>query len=76
MSHSSLVEIINRAVADYGFRLAVIWGTEDVAEGFGLAPREKRVLAELITPELQRLPNPVEPGDQADARERLRGLLV
>lgn len=75
MSQQSLSEIIARAVADYGFRLAVIWGTDQITEGFCLSPSQTEILTELIVPELKKLPNPVEPEDQAAVRKRLVGLL-
>ncbi len=76
MSREALTGIINRAVADYGFRLAVMWGTGDVASGFGLSPGEARVLAEVIVPELKELPNPVEPDEQPAVRDRLARLAL
>ncbi len=75
MSQKGLVEIIERSVADYGFRLAVIWGTDDVVTGFQLTPGEARTLTESIVPQLQKLPNPVEPADQPTIREHLAKLL-
>ncbi len=71
MSQQSLSEIIKRAVTDYGFRLAVMWGTDEVVSGFGLTPKDARILTEFIVPELMTLPNPVEPADQAAVQERL-----
>ncbi len=75
MSRQTLNEIIHRAVADYGFRLAVMWGTEDVATGFGLDAHQAGVLTEVIVPELMKLPNPVEPDDQPAVAQRLSELL-
>lgn len=74
MPRRTLREIIDQAVADYGFRLAVMWGADDVVAGSDLTPREARILRRLIVPELKKLPNPVEPRDQAAVRERLAEL--
>ena len=74
MSQQTLREIIDRAVADYGFRLAVMWGTGDVAAGSDLTPQEAQTLHELVVPELKKLPNPVEPTDHATVQERLAEL--
>lgn len=68
---SSLAEIIEQAVADYGFRLAVMWGTDDLIERMELDDHEGRVLTNIVVPELRRLPNPVEPGDRNTVGEQL-----
>lgn len=75
VDRQSLEEIIHRAVADYGFRLAVMWGVEDVATGFGLDAHQTGMLTGVIVPELMKLPNPVEPDDQAAVAQRLSELL-
>lgn len=74
MSRETLRRIIDRAVADYGFRLAVMWGADDVVAGSDLTSREARALEELVVPELKKLPNPVEPADHATVQERLAKL--
>ena len=71
MSEQVLRAIVHQAVADYGFRLAVMWGADDVVAGSDLTPGEARSLREVIVPELHRLPNPVEPADHAAVAERL-----
>lgn len=76
MSKEALREIIDRAVADYGFRLAVMWGTDDVISGYELSGEEGEALKEKIVPELKRLPDPVEPEDHAVVQERLAGLAL
>lgn len=75
MSQQALREIINQAVFDYGFRLAVMWGTDDVVAGSDLTPREIQALCEMVVPELKYLPNPVEPDDHAAVQERLAKLV-
>lgn len=74
MSEHILREIINQAVADYGFRLAVMWGADDVIKGLDLTSQEARTLTELIVPELKKLPNPVEPRHHDATQRRLAGL--
>ena len=75
MPRQGLREIIDQAVADYGFRLAVMWGADDVVAGSDLTPQEARTLRRVVVPELRKLPNPVEPHDQAAVRERLAKLV-
>ena len=74
MSQQVLREIIDRAVADYGFRLAVMWGTDDVIAGSDLSSEEAGARRDLVVPELKKLPNPVEPADHAAVQERLAKL--
>ena len=74
MSRKALREIIDQAVADYGFRLAVMWGTEDVIAGSDLTSEEAETLRDLVVPELRKLPNPVEPADHGEVQERLANL--
>ncbi|MCE2527605.1 MAG: hypothetical protein J4G00_08750 [Actinomycetia bacterium] len=74
MSQQALREIIDQAVVDYGFRLAVMWGTDDIVARSDLSSQEAGVLRRLVVPQLQRLPNPVEPDDHAAVQERLAKL--
>lgn len=62
-------------MADYGFRLAVMWDTDDVVAGSDLTPQEARDLRELVVPELKKLPNPVKPAHHATVQERLAKLM-
>ena len=71
MSSQALREIIDKAVADYGFRLAVMWGPEDVITMSDLSPEEGEVLLSAIVPELKVLPDPVEPSDRSSVQRRL-----
>ena len=75
MSQQALRAIIDQAVADYGFRLAVMWGTEDVVAGSDLTAEEAQALREVVAPELKKLPDPVEPADHATVQERLAKLV-
>ena len=74
MASKGMTEIINRAVVDYGFRLAVMWGPEDVISGSDLTDQEARILIEAIVPELKQLPDPVEPKDHLRVQQRLGNL--
>ena len=74
MPTETLGELIEDAVADYGFRLAVMWGTEDVIIMSSLSQAEAGVLRSVVVPELKRLPDPVEPGDQPSVCRRLLAL--
>ena len=74
MSQEALRAIIDQSVADYGFRLAVMWGTDDVIAGSDLTDDEARALRDVVVPELKLLPDPVEPADHASVQERLANL--
>ena len=76
MSQQALREIIDQAVVDYGFRLAVMWGTADVVAGSDLTPDEARILGEVVVPQLKQLPNPVEPAEHAGEQERIARLVL
>ena len=44
-----VIEITNRAVADYGFRQAVMYGAQDVGRRWGLTEAEQKVVEHLKT---------------------------
>ena len=67
----TLRELIEDAVADYGFRLAVMWGPDDVIAMSSLSEAEASVLRSVVVPELKRLPDPVEPADRESVDRRL-----
>ncbi len=66
-----LIDIANRAVADYGFRQAVLYGSADVAVKSGLSDREAAVLKETVLELLAALPVPVQPQDIPAEQARL-----
>ncbi len=70
-----VIEITNRAVADYGFRLAVLYGSEDISRRWGLSEEERRVLEGAALELLSALPNPVEPEDIAGEQARVANLI-
>ena len=66
-----LIDIAERAVADYGFRQAVLYGTEDVARRWELSDQERSLLNGLVVEMLAALPIPVEPDDVPAEQARL-----
>ena len=74
MSFEVLGNIIDKSVVDYGFRLAVMWGTDDVIAVSDLTDEEAVLLHDKLVPELKTLPDPVEPDDHAAVQDRLRKL--
>ena len=71
MSVDKLIDITNRAVADYGFRQAVLYGSADVAIKSGLSDREAAILKETVLELLAALPVPVQPQDIPTEQARL-----
>ena len=72
---SALIEIANRAVADYGFRQAALWSPGDVAARWELSARETAVLEGALHDALDELPVPVEPADVPAQQERVAGII-
>ena len=74
-----LIDIANRAVADYGFRQAVLYGAADIARRWELTEEETVILSGPVLAHLSALPIPVQPADipaqQARVSEVIRGLL-
>ena len=68
-----LIEIANKAVADYGFRQIVQWSPDDVAVQWQLSAGEVEVLKGQLKTELDQLPIPVEPHDVPDNRNAWPG---
>ena len=66
-----LIDIANRAVADYGFRQAVLYSYDDVARRAGLSTQERTVLEETVLERLVALPVPVQPEDIPEQQARL-----
>jgi hypothetical protein len=73
-----LIDIASRAVADYGFRQAVLYGAADIARKWELSEEEAALLSGPVLAELSALPIPVQPADvpaeQARVSEVIRGL--
>ena len=66
-----VIEITNRAVADYGFRQAVLYGAEDIARRWGLTEPEQAMLEGTVLELLAALPVPVPPADIPAEQARL-----
>ena len=58
-----LIDIANRAVADYGFRQAVLYGASDIGGRTGLSTKEQETLEGPVMEFLTALPIPVQPED-------------
>ena len=74
MSKEVLRDIIDKAVADYGFRLAVMHGVDDVIAASDLSDAEAPALRDTVVPELKNLPDPVEPADRLSVQSKLADL--
>ena len=66
-----LIDIAGRAVADYGFRQAVLYGADEVARRWELSEQERDVLDSTVLERLASLPIPVEPADVPAEQQRL-----
>ena len=73
-----LIDIVNRAIADYGFRQAVLYGAADISRKWELTEEETALLSGAVLSELTALPIPVQPADipaeQARVSAVIRGL--
>ncbi len=70
-----LIDITNRAVADYGFRQAVLYGSADIALKWSLTEEEIALLSGPILAELSALPIPVQPEDVPTEQARVSGII-
>ena len=70
-----VIEITNRAVADYGFRQAVLYGADDIARRWELTDQERSVLEGTVLAPLGALPIPVQPADVSREQTRLAELI-
>lgn len=70
-----VIEISDRAVADYGFRQAVLYGADDVSRRWGLSDQERSVLEGIVVEALGALPIPVQPADIPGEQARLAELI-
>ena len=66
-----VIEITNRAVADYGFRQAVMYGAQDIGRRWGLTETQQAVLEGTAVDLLTALPIPVPPADIPAEQARL-----
>ena len=70
-----VIEISDRAVADYGFRQAVLYGADDVGQRWGLSDQERSVLEGIVVEALSALPIPVQPAEIPGEQARLAELI-
>ena len=70
-----VIDIANRAIADYGFRQAVIYGMADIVAKWSLTDREAAVLSGPVLDELGALPIPVQPSDIPSEQARVEGII-
>ena len=70
-----VIEISDRAVADYGFRQAVLYGADDVGQRWGLSEQERSVLESVVVEALNSLPVPVQPAEIPGEQARLADLI-
>ena len=70
-----LIEVVNRAVADYGFRQAVLYGVEDIGRRAGFTQKEQAILEGTVLDLLAALPIPVQPADIPGEQAKLAGAI-
>ncbi len=71
-----LIDIANRAIADYGFRQAVLYGAADIARKWELTEEEAALLSGAVLSELNALPIPVQPADIPAEQARVSGVIL
>lgn len=70
-----LIGLVNRAIADYGFRQMVVWNHQEVAIQLSLSDRETKVLDGTLRKALEELPVPVEPSDISKQEKRFEQII-
>ena len=73
---NKLIDIANRAIADYGFRQAVLYGAVDIARKWELTEEEATLLSGAVLSELTALPIPVQPADIPAEQARVSGVIL
>ena len=71
-----LIDIANRAIADYGFRQAVLYGAADIARKWELTEEEAALLSGAVLSELTAPPIPVQPADIPAEQARVSGVIL
>ena len=66
-----MIDLANRAVADYGFRQAVLYGPNDIGNRTGLSPKEQETLEGPVMEFLVSLSIPVQPEDIPSEQARV-----
>ena len=75
VASDALRGLVEHAIADYGFRQALLWGTDDVLASTGLDAAEAAALRDRLLTEIEALPVPVEPAERPTELTRLLALL-
>ncbi len=70
-----LIDIVNGAVADYGFRQAVLYGSAEIARRWLLDDAEAAILSGSVLSELSSLPIPVQPADIPAQQARISDIV-
>ena len=70
-----VIEISNHAVADYGFRQAVLYGASDIGRRWELGNETQGLLEGTVLSALAALPIPVEPADIEGEQVRLADMI-
>ena len=71
MASEALTALAEKAIADYGFRQALLWGTEEVLSAWALAAPEAEAVRERLLAAVEALPVPVEPSERPAQLARL-----
>ncbi len=71
MASESARALAEKAIADYGFRQALLWGTDEVLAAWALEPSESEAVRERMLAEVEQLPVPVEPAERPAVLTRL-----
>ena len=72
----ALKQIAYKAIADYGFRQAVLYGSDDIVARWSLSDGEAQALRGPVLDALNALPVPVQPGDIPREEERFALLIA
>ena len=75
MASDRVRALAEKAVADYGFRQALLWGTEEVLSSWALDPPEAEAVRGRLLPAVEELPVPVEPSERPAVIARLIELM-
>lgn len=71
MASESARALVEKAIADYGFRQALLWGTDEVLAAWELPAAEAAAVRSRLLPAVEALPVPVEPAERPAALARL-----
>ena len=71
MASEAARALAEKAIADYGFRQALLWGTDEVLAAWPLDPAEAEAVRSRLLAPIAELPVPVEPGQRPAVLERL-----